>query len=104
MVGAVRARSPRELAEARGDTLDVEVIGQRLRDVTNQNRCFLGEEEQRVISSMLRRFPEDFTSELESASPLEALPVPKILDIRDGVAIYDDAQLRKQPDWTYLPA
>ena len=93
-----------ELAEARGDTLDVEVIGQRLRDVTNQNRCFLGEEEQRVISSMLRRFPEDFTSELESASPLEALPVPKILDIRDGVAIYDDAQLRKQPDWTYLPA
>lgn len=45
-----------------------------------------------------RGFPEDFTSELERASPLEALPVPKILDIRDGVAIYDDAQLRKQPD------
>jgi hypothetical protein len=52
---------------------------------------------------MLRRFPEDGKSVLEGASPLEA-QVSKILDIRDGVAIYDDAQLRKPPDWTYLPA
>lgn len=93
-----------ELAAARGDSLDVEVIGQRLRDVTNQNRCFLGEEEQRLISTLLRRFPEDFTSELEGAAPLAPLPVPKILDIRNGTAIYDEAQPRKQPDWTYLPA
>ena len=30
-----------------------------------------------------------------------ALPVPKIVDIRDGVATYDEKQMRKQPDWTY---
>jgi NADH-quinone oxidoreductase subunit F len=83
---------------------NVEVMGQRLRDVTSQNRCFLGEEEQRVISSLLRKFPEDFTSDREGLAPSESLPVPKIVDIRDGVVSYDDAQQRKQPDWTYTPA
>jgi NADH:ubiquinone oxidoreductase subunit F (NADH-binding) len=79
----------------------VEIIGQRLRDVTNQNRCFLGEEEQRVVSSLLREFPEDFTSDLITTASLETLPIPKIVDIRDGEALYDEAQMRKQPDWTY---
>jgi hypothetical protein len=27
--------------------------------------------------------------------------VPKLVDIRDGVAIVDERQTRKQPDWTY---
>jgi NADH-quinone oxidoreductase subunit F len=93
-----------ELAEASGDALDMEVIGERLRDVTSQNRCYLGEEEQRIVSSLLRRFPEDFTAQLEGAPALEPLPVPKILDVIDGVATYDAAQLRKLPDWTYAPA
>lgn len=92
------------LAAATGsDSSDIEIIGQRLRDVTNQNRCFLGEQEQRVISSLLRRFPHDFSPELQAASR-EALPVPKIVDIRDGIATYDASQERKQPDWTYAPA
>jgi NADH-quinone oxidoreductase subunit F len=85
------------------DVLDIEVIGQRLRDVTDQNRCFLGEEEQRVISSLLRKFPRDFVPEVDALAHLETLPVPKIVDIRDGVATFDDAQHRKQPDWTYAP-
>ena len=90
------------IAESRGETRDIESIGEQLRGVTNQNRCFLGEEEQRIIASMLRAFPEDFTAELEGAAPLEELVVPKIVDIHDGVAIYDDKQMRKQPDWTYV--
>lgn len=91
------------LAANTGDSLDIETIGQRLRDVTNQNRCFLGEQEQRVISSLLRKFPRDFSPEFPAAS-LETLPVPKIVDIRDGIATYDASQERKQPDWTYAPA
>jgi NADH-quinone oxidoreductase subunit F len=89
---------------AAGDgALDIEIIGQRLRDVTNQNRCFLGEEEQRVISSLLRAFPADFVFD-DAAAPVDVPPIPKIVDIRDGVAFFDDAQPRKQPDWTYAPA
>jgi NADH-quinone oxidoreductase subunit F len=93
-----------EIAEARGDMRDIGTIGARLLGITDQNRCFLGEEEQRVVASLLRSFPEDFTAEIEGAPALEPLPVPKIVDMRDGVAIYDDKQMRKQPDWTYTPA
>jgi len=92
-----------EIADARGNMRDIGLIGARLLGITDQNRCFLGEEEQRVVASLLRAFPEDFTAELEDASPLEPLPVPKIVDIHDGIATYDDSQMRKQPDWTYAP-
>lgn len=91
------------LAATDEESPNIEIIGQRLRDVTNQNRCFLGEEEQRVISSLLRRFPEEFTAEVVSVASLETLPIPKIVDIRDGLALYDEDQQRKQPDWTYAP-
>jgi NADH-quinone oxidoreductase subunit F len=91
------------LAEGRG-TSNIEIIGQRLRDVTNQNRCFLGEEEQRVISSLLRTFPGDFTADSQGLDPRVSLPVPKIVDLEDGVASYDESQQRKQPDWTYAPS
>jgi hypothetical protein len=29
------------------------------------------------------------------------LPLPKIVDISDGVARFDEHQQLKQPDWTY---
>jgi NADH:ubiquinone oxidoreductase subunit F (NADH-binding) len=90
------------VAERRGTLHDVEVIGERLRGVTDQNRCFVGEEEQRVISSLLVAFPDDFASELEVSTPVETLPIPKILDIQDGVAAYDEWAAYKQPDWTYV--
>ena len=94
-------RSLDRIAESHGDEHDVEAIGERLLGITDQNRCFLGEEEQRVVASLLRSFPEDFTAELEGAAALEPLVVPKIVDIQDGVATYDEKQMRKQPDWTY---
>ena len=57
-----------------------------------------------MISSLLRTFPEDFSADGDDHVPVDVLPIPKILDIRDGVARYDEAQARKQPDWTYAPA
>ena len=57
-----------------------------------------------MISSLLREFPEDFTADSEGLEPPASLPVPKIVDIMDGVAFYDESQQRKQPDWTYAPS
>ena len=91
------------LAAGNGELSDVEVIGRRLRNVTDQNRCYLGEEEQRVISSLLREFPEDFVAEMERDAPVATLEVPKIIDIRDGIATFDAMAMRKLPDWTYAP-
>ena len=90
-----------KLAEGGGELVDVQVIGERLQGITDQNRCFLGEEEQRVVGSLLRQFPDAFVAELEHPTLVDAVPVPKIVDIRDGVVTYDERQARKQPDWTY---
>ena len=90
------------VAGGAGTDRDIELIGQQLLDVTSQNRCFLGTEEQTVIGSLLRKFPDDFAAALELRSPVDTLAIPKIVDIRDGVAELDRAQARKQPDWTYV--
>jgi NADH:ubiquinone oxidoreductase subunit F (NADH-binding) len=88
-----------KIAGGDGEELDFEVIGQRLLDVTSSTRCFLAEEEQRVISSLLRRFPEDFAD----AAATETLPVPKIVDLHNGIVTFDATQVRKRPDWTHQP-
>lgn len=85
---------------APGDT--VERIGARLRSVTDGNRCYLPVQEQRVISSFLRAFPEDFVAAGEGVPvQLRGLGVAKLVDVSGGTAILDVRQARKRPDWTY---
>jgi NADH-quinone oxidoreductase subunit F len=100
--GAITARL--EQLEAGGATArDVDTIGARLKTVTDGNRCYLPVQEQAVVSSLLRSFPEEFTDHLEGRPcPRPGrVVVPKLVDLADGVARYDEHQARKQPDWTY---
>lgn len=97
-------RSLESLMEGSADEHQVEVIGARLRSVTDQVRCYLATEEQIVIASLLQRFPEEFALHLEGRCSKEQerpLLAPKIVDIADGVVTWDEKQARKQPDWTY---
>jgi NADH-quinone oxidoreductase subunit F len=91
---------------AAGEGLDqhIEIIGARLLSVTDQTRCYLAAEEQILVSSLLRAFPEEFALHLEGRCSHDPRPivVPKLVDVADGVATYDPRQARKQPDWTYL--
>ncbi len=85
-----------------GSEVDVEIIGRRLETVTDANRCYLPVEEQLVIGSILREFPEDVAAHLESRWPAErTYELPKIDDLVDGRVVYDPRQGAKQPDWTY---
>jgi NADH-quinone oxidoreductase subunit F len=91
------------MAGTAGDE-EIEVIGARLRSVTDQVRCYLANEEQILIASLLQRFPEEFALHLEGRCSKEQerpLLAPKIVDIADGVVTWDQQQARKQPDWTY---
>ncbi len=83
--------------------LDIGVIGERLRTVTDGNRCALPVEAQQLLSSFLRDFPEEFADHLEGrrCSGRHELVLPKIDDIVDGVAVYDPRQALKRPDWSY---
>lgn len=86
-----------------GTEQGIEVIGARLRSVTDQTRCFLAAEEQALISSIMREYPDEFALHLEGrcSVPERPIVVPKLVDLADGVATYDTKQTHKQPDWTY---
>jgi NADH-quinone oxidoreductase subunit F len=91
------------LLALQADERDIETIGARLRTVTDGNRCALPVEEQQLVSSFLRFFPEEFADHLEGrrCQGRHQLPLPKIVDIADGVAVYDRRQALKRPDWSY---
>ena len=59
-------------------------LATRLRSVTDANRCYLGSEEQVVVSSILREFPEDVADLLEGRfTSGRDVRVPLIDDISD---------------------
>ena len=79
------------------------MIGARLLSVTDQTRCYLAAEEQILVSSILRSFPEEFALHLEGRCSVEprTILVPKLVEVGGGVAVYDERHATKQPDWTY---
>ncbi len=88
-----------------GDRDDIAKIVGWLDHVTDGNRCYLAVEEQVMVSSILAAFPEEFDEHIElhrCPRPRE-LPMPKLLDLQDGHATYDESFWRKRPDWTYDP-
>ncbi|NLA37745.1 MAG: hypothetical protein GX868_18945 [Actinobacteria bacterium] len=88
-----------------GAPSDLDAIAGWLGHVTDGSRCFLASEEQIVVSSILRAFPEEFAEHLElgRCPRPRRLPIPKLLDLADGHAVYDESFWRKRPDWTYAP-
>ena len=91
------------IGAGQGTAHDVDVIGARLRRVTDGNRCYLPVQEQQVVASILRAFPEDFAAHLEGQACHHGreFVVSKLVDIAGGQALYDERQAFKQPDWTY---
>ena len=89
-----------------GTDADLTAIGGWLARVTDGSRCYLATEEQLMVSSILRAFPEEFAEHIETGGcprPRQ-LPIPKLIDLTDGRATYDASYWRKRPDWTYEPA
>ncbi len=91
------------IESGQADDDDLGLMNALLRSVTDANRCYLGTEEQIAISSILRRFPEDFLAHLEgTAPPVEDVLIPLIKDIApDGTVTYDERHARKRIDWTF---
>lgn len=73
-----------------GSDADLEVVSAWLRRVTDASRCYLATEEQTVVSSILRTFPEEFAEHLERhrCPHRRSLALPKLVDLQDGRATY----------------
>ena len=55
-----------------------------------------------MLGSILRAFPQDFDSHLAGSCPSpRRIVVPKLVDLDDIGAHYDERQGHKRPDWTY---
>jgi NADH-quinone oxidoreductase subunit F len=94
-----------EALERSGDPVQLPVVQRALTTVADGNRCFLAVEEQQVVGSILRLFPDDVVAHEEGRCDLRHdLVLPKIVDLAGDRFVYDERQARKQPDWTYAPA
>ena len=86
-----------------GSEQDVEEIGGWLAKVTDGNRCYLGTEEQVMVGSVLRAFADEVSEHVSLGACPRPRPVrlPKLVDLVDGQATFDERQYLKRPDWTY---
>jgi NADH:ubiquinone oxidoreductase subunit F (NADH-binding) len=91
-----------ELLEAGvGTDADVEAIGLWLQRVTDGNRCYLAVQEQVVVASLLQTFGHELEEHVDGCPRPRTLAFPKLVDLRDGVAVFDEGHQRKRADWTY---
>ena len=81
---------------------DGEALASHVVTVTDEARCGLAGQQQRVVGSLLELFPDAVQAHCEdSAVPDDAVLIAPLVDIEDGRAIVDDRQRAKQPDWTF---
>jgi NADH:ubiquinone oxidoreductase subunit F (NADH-binding) len=72
--------------------------------VTDGARCFLAQQHQLIVQSLLRHFPDALAAHADGrAAPAEPFPVVPLHDIIDGEAVLDLGQLKVAPDWTIGP-
>ena len=86
-----------------GREADLDAIAGWLPRVTDGSRCYLAAEESQLVGSVLQAFPEEFVEHIEGhgCPRPRRLPIPKLLDLDGGTAVYDESFWRKRPDWTY---
>lgn len=98
--GLAIASTLTKLCEGRAAEHDLAMLADLSATVSNEARCFLAHQHERVISSVLRLFGDDLRAHLSAVRAVPYLIVP-ITDFVDGVAILEERHAAKQPDWTF---
>ena len=79
----------------------VATIERRMLTVTDAARCYLATQERIVVTSLLEADEADLAARLGGQRGDLDVPLPKLVDIVDGVAELDPRADLKRPDWTY---
>jgi NADH:ubiquinone oxidoreductase subunit F (NADH-binding) len=92
------------IRSSHGSERDLAAIRQNLGTVTRGARCFLAQQQELVVASILAAFPDAFAQHIarQRRRGTTELLAP-IVDIVGGQAVLDTSVRRKQPDWTYGP-
>jgi NADH-quinone oxidoreductase subunit F len=87
-----------------GDEFAYNTLERRLTTVGDSARCNLALQQQIVVGSVLRTFPDAVRAHVEGhVGAVEPYLIAPIVDIVDGRAVLDLRHESKQPDWTYGP-
>jgi NADH-quinone oxidoreductase subunit F len=90
------------VAASRATAVDLDAIEQRIRTVGYGARCYLGAQQETVLSSIFDLFRDEFEAHVGGgAPPAEPVLVTEILEIDAGGAVLDLQHRRKQPDWSF---
>ena len=79
-------------------------LADRVATVADEARCFLAQQHQRVIDSVLELFPDQIRAHA-TAAVAEAEPelIAPIVDLEGETAVLDHGQADKEPDWSDEP-
>jgi NADH-quinone oxidoreductase subunit F len=88
-------------SEGTGD--DLTDLADRVATVTDESRCYLATQQQRVVGSLLQLFPETLSAHLRDAGQpaVEPFIIAAVRDLDGERATIDESHRHKQPDWTY---
>lgn len=93
-----------QLAESRASTRDLDQIGALLELVAEGARCNLATQQQVVVGSVLRLFPDAVRAHVDhTLAATEPALIASIADLVDRRFVLDERQRAKQPDWSYDP-
>ncbi len=81
---------------------DMATIQKRVGTVADGARCYLAQQHQNVLHSLLELYGDEVEAHLAGSAPgIEPELIAELLDIADGVATLDERHRDKQPDWSY---
>ena len=81
---------------------DLALVVERVATVADEARCYLAQQHQRVLDSILRLFPDSLRHHVDAtAAAVDSYLVAPIVGFEGDRAILDTKHAAKQPDWTY---
>jgi NADH-quinone oxidoreductase subunit F len=90
------------LARNEGDSHDLDAVREELGTVADGARCYLATQQQKLVTSLVDRFPDEFEAHAaRTAGAVEPLLVAELVDIDGYEAVVDEQFSDKQPDWTH---
>ena len=91
-----------KVAESEATEFDMGVIRKRIGTVADRSRCYLATQQQVLLDSLLKHFPEEFQGHVtNSLDPVGIELIAELLDVRGGRAYLDERHRQKQYDWSY---
>ncbi len=91
-----------KVTESVATEFDMGVIRKRIGTVADRSRCYLATQQQVLLDSLLKHFPEEFEGHITNRiDPVEPELIAELIDIRGGKAYLDERHRQKQYDWSY---